>query len=77
MSQTSELITPSATAELIRVFEQLVGDGIELGTPFTYTRLSDEKQRWGLISTISAAIGLGSALAAFGLAAVGRGRSTA
>jgi len=65
------------TAELIREYEQMVGDGIELGKPFTYKRLSDEKQRWGLISTISAAIGLGSALAAFGLAAVGRGRSAA
>ena len=60
------------SAELIREYEQMVGDGIELGVPFTYQRISDEKQRWGQIAGISVGTGLLAAVAAFGFAAVGR-----
>lgn len=60
------------SAELIREYEQMVGDGIELGVPFTYKRISDEKQRWGQIAGISVATGVLAAVAAFGFAAVGR-----
>ena len=60
------------SAELIREYEQMVGDGIELGVPFTYKRISDEKQRWGQIAGISAGTGLLAAVAAFAFAAVGR-----
>ncbi len=60
------------SAELIREYEQMVGDGIELGVPFTYKRISDEKQRWGQIAGISVSTGLLAAVAAFGFAAVSR-----
>ena len=63
------------SAELIREYEQMVGDGIELGVPFTYKRISDEKQRWGQIAGISFATGVLASVAAFGFAAV-RHRST-
>ncbi len=60
------------SAELIREYEQMVGDGIELGVPFTYKRISNEKRRWGQIAGISVGTGLLAAFAAFGFAAVGR-----
>ncbi|HBV61917.1 MAG TPA: hypothetical protein DEF45_02740 [Rhodopirellula sp.] len=60
------------SAELIREYEQMVGDGIELGVPFTYKRISDEKERWGQIAGISVATGLLAAVAALGFAAVSR-----
>jgi len=64
------------SAELIREYEQMVGDGIELGKPFTYKRIADEKQRWGRIAVISAGVGLLAALVAFGFAALGRRSAT-
>ena len=64
------------SAELIREYEQMVGDGIELGKPFTYKRIADEKQRWGRIAAISAGVGLLAALMAFGFAALGRRPAT-
>lgn len=64
------------SAELIREYEQMVGDGIELGKPFTYKRIADEKQRWGRIAVISAGVGLLAALMAFGFAALGRRPAT-
>jgi len=64
------------SAELIREYEQMVGDGIELGKPFTYKRIADEKQRWGQIAGISAGIGLLAVVVAFGFAAVGRRAGT-
>ena len=60
------------SAELIREYEQMVGDGIELGLPFTYKRIGDEKQRWGQIAGISVATGLLAVVAALGFAAVSR-----
>ena len=65
-----------SSAELIREYEQMVGDGIELGKPFTYKRIADEKQRWGRIALISTAVGLLAALIAFGFAALGRRPAT-
>ena len=64
------------SAELIREYEQMVGDGIELGVPFTYKRIADEKQRWGQIAGISGVTGLLATVAAFGFAAVGRRSAT-
>lgn len=64
------------SAELIREYEQMVGDGIELGVPFTYKRIADEKRRWGQIAGMSVAAGLLAAVAAFGFAAVGRRPAT-
>ena len=65
------------SAELIREYEQMVGDGIELGVPFGYKRISDEKGRWGRIASVSAGVGLLAVAGAFGFAAVGRrGTST-
>nr|WP_271878599.1 hypothetical protein [Rubripirellula sp.] len=66
-----------SSAELIREYEQMVGDGIELGKRFTYKRIADEKQRWGQIAGISGGIGLLAAIAAFGFAAVSRRRGAA
>lgn len=60
------------SAELIREYEQMVGDGIELGLPFTYKRIADEKRRWGQIASISFGIGLFASVAIFAFAAVGR-----
>ena len=64
------------SAELIREYEQMVSDGIELGVPFGYKRFSDEKGRWGRIASISTGVGLLAIVGAFGFAAVGR-RGTA
>jgi len=62
-------------AELIREYEQMVGDGIELGVPFDYKRFADEKARWGIIATISVGVGLLAIVAAFWFAALGRRRA--
>ena len=71
-----DIYAQKPSAELIREYEQMVGDGIELGVPFGYKRISDEKGRWGRIASVSAGVGLLAVAGAFGFAAVGR-RGTA
>ncbi|MGI9473383.1 MAG: hypothetical protein ACR2NZ_17705 [Rubripirellula sp.] len=61
-------------AKLIREYEQMDRDGIDLGSPYTYKKIGLEKEGWGRNASIAGGVGFLALLGAAGLAAVGRKR---
>ena len=68
----SDAATTAPAAKLIRGYEQMERDGIDLGTPYTYKMRAIEKSGWGKNASITAGVGALAILGAFAIAAVGR-----
>ena len=67
-----EQYATAPAAKLIRGYEQMERDGIDLGTPYTYKMRAIEKSGWGKNASITAGVGALAILGAFAIAAVGR-----
>ena len=61
-------------ARLIREYEQMEEDGIDLGLPFRYKQRAIEKSGWGNNASIATGVGILAILGALGLTVVTRSR---
>lgn len=60
-------------AELIREWEQMEKQGVDIASPYSYQRVADEKQDWGFNTVIA---GLVTLLGLGGAVTLGLGRSS-
>jgi hypothetical protein len=63
-------------AELIRVYEDMEDQGLDLGAPYNYQQEALQKRKWGTNASIAASIGGFALLAAVGFALSGRRKPT-